>query len=77
MEEEVEIWGWGVCKWKTNKNDFILNNDYDIIMKWNVKTGEGEMEYIEKVLPITPWTSLNLSGKITRKIIIICATNNK
>ena len=59
---------------KTNKNDFMLNNDYDIIMKWNVKTG-GEMEYIEKVLPITPWTSLNLNSKITRKII--SAINNK
>ena len=76
MEEEVEIWGWSVCKWKTNKNDFMLNNDYDIIMKWNVKTGE-EMEYIEKVLPITPLTSLDLSWKITRKIIIITITNNK
>ena len=56
---------------------FMLNNDYDIIMKWNVKTGEEEMEYIEKVLPITPWTLLDLNGKITRKIIIITATSNK
>ena len=61
---------------KTNKNDFMLNNDYDIIMKWNVKTSE-EMKYIEKVLPITPWTSLDLNCKITRKIIIITTTSNK
>ena len=27
------------------------------------------MIYIEKVLPITPWTSLDLNCKITRKII--------
>ena len=54
----------------------MFNNDYDIIMKWNVKTGE-EMKYIEKLLPITLWTSLDLYGKITRKIIIINATSNK
>ena len=29
---------------------------------WNVIIGE-KVKHLEKVLPITPWTSLNLSGE--------------